>query len=136
MLCFELYLLWCGTIEPCMVNAYKTGRRHGGFVIPMLFMCEGGVLFWFFFVFYFFFTGRMEEFDLGLTNILTQITDEDIRQMEGAALTTESQETGGRRLSLSGKAKRCVYSEEPRTVSIYWRFSLLWLWLGPGFKDW
>ena len=113
-----------------MVNAYKTGRRHGGFVIPMLFMCEGGLLFWFFFVFYIFFTGRMEEFDLGLTNILTQITDEDIRQMEGASVTRESQET--RRLSLSGKGKWCVYYEEPRTVSILLQG---FCWSGLGFKD-
>ena len=75
----------------------------------------------FFFAFLFYFAGRMEDFDLGLTNILTQITDEDIQQMEGVvAMSRGSQETEGRRLSLSGKGKRCVYYEEPRsTVSIY-----------------
>ena len=63
--------------------------------MPMLFMCEGGVLFCCFFSFLFFFAGWMEDFDLGLTNILTQIMDEDIWQMEGmVALTRESQETG------------------------------------------
>ena len=64
-------------------NDYITGRRHGGTVIcQMRFMCEGSLLFCFFF-FFVFFAGRMEDFDLGLTNILTQITDEDIQHDGG-----------------------------------------------------
>ena len=63
----------------------------------------------------------MEDFDLGVTDLLTQITDEEMREVEGVvwALTREPQETQSNRLSLSGKGKRSVYYEEPRrTVSI------------------
>ena len=88
---------------------------------------SGGFCFFYLFVF---FAGRMD-FDLGLTNLLTQITDEEIQELEGIGDVQDrqtggdSQESRGGRLSLTGKGKRCFYSEEPRTVS-----TLLFLWSG------
>ena len=83
--------------------------------------------FWFFF-FFIFFAGGMD-FDLGLRNLLTQVTDEEMLELEAlwdvqdtqemGSTGGDSQEARGGRLSLTGKAKTCVYSEEPRSkVSI------------------
>ena len=85
---------------------------------------EGRLLFCFFF-FSVFFAGLMEEFDLGLTDLLTQITDEEMLEVESVVQAwanrpqgTQETQSQGSRLSLTGRDRRCVYTEEPRTVSI------------------